>query len=115
MGPGERVWRYTIVVPLEEVRPRKQQKATFADLEKLEEMLIRHFGGYSILPSSTGFGLRNPADRDEEPEMNYNAYYTVYSAPLRKSEAYFRALQRELQTALDEGVILIERQEVWLV
>ena len=28
---------------------------------------------------------------------------------------YFRALRAELETALDEGVILVERQEVWIL
>jgi hypothetical protein len=31
-----------------------------------------------------------------------------------ESEAYFRALRAELEEALDEGVILVERIEVWI-
>jgi hypothetical protein len=115
LGPGERVWRYTMVVPVEEVRPRKRVKAARRDLEKLEQMLLEHFGGLTLPPPSLGYGLRNPKKPYQKPEMNYNTYYVVYSSPLRQSEAYFQALQRELQDALDEGVILIERQEVWLV
>ena len=59
--------------------------------------------------------LRDPGQPHDKPEMNYNAYYVVYAAPIRESDHYFRALQIELQEALAEGVILIERQEVYLV
>jgi hypothetical protein len=115
MGPGERVWRFTVVVPLEEIHPIKRQKATTADIANVEEMFPRHFGGFTALPPSTGYGLRDPRRPEQEPEMNYNAFYVVYSSPVRRAERYFQVLQRELQAALDEGVILIERQEVWLV
>src|SRR5262245_17023542 len=115
MGPGERVWRYTVVVPLEEVQPKKRPKATTADRERLVEVLVRHFGGLTMPPYSSGYGLRDPRRPDREPEMNFNAYFVVYASPLPEAERYFQALQRELQTALEEGVILVERQEVWLV
>jgi hypothetical protein len=45
MGPGETVWRFTMTVPLEEIEPRKRQKATPDDLHNLRRMLVRHFGG----------------------------------------------------------------------
>lgn len=44
-----------------------------------------------------------------------NIYYVVYAAPSREADDYFRALQRELQDALEEGVILIEKQQVSLL
>jgi hypothetical protein len=47
--------------------------------------------------------------------MNYNTYFVVLTSPLPEAETYFRALKRELETALDEGVILVERQEVWIL
>ena len=46
--------------------------------------------------------------------MNYNAYFAVLASPVPEAEAYFRALRQELETALLEGVILVERQEVWI-
>jgi hypothetical protein len=104
-----------VVVPLEEIRPQKRPKATTSDLERLQQMLIKHFGGLTKLPNSVGFGRRDPASRAQQPEMNYNAYYVAYATPIGRSEAYFQALQSELQDAMEEGVILIERQEVWLV
>jgi hypothetical protein len=114
MGPGERVWRYTITVPLEEVRPQKRQKATLADLENLQQMFVEHFGGYTRLADSPGYGLRDPSDPEATPQMNFNAYFAVLASPVSEAEAYFRALREELQAALDEGVILVERQEEWI-
>jgi hypothetical protein len=39
----------------------------------------------------------------------------VYAAPIQESDDYFRALRQELQQALAEGVILVERQPVTLL
>ncbi len=103
------------MVPVEQIRPKKRPKATARDLRLLQEMFPRHFGGLTMLPSSTGYGLREPRQPLGEPEMNYNAYFVVYAAPIPESEVYFEVLQRELREALAEGVILIERQEVWLM
>jgi hypothetical protein len=115
MGPGETVWRFTLTVPLEEIQPRKHQKATDDDVNNLRQMLVRHFGGCTRPPSSPGYGLRDPDAARQEPEMNYNTYFVVLTSPLPEAEAYFRALKRELESALDEGVILVERQEVWIL
>ena len=41
--------------------------------------------------------------------------FVVCASPIPESQDYFQALQRELQSALDEGVILVERQEVLLL
>src|SRR6516225_522887 len=72
MGPGEAVWRFTLTVPLEEIRPQKRQRATAADLDNLQQMLAEHFGGFTRLPNSPGFGLRDPNNPFQAPEMNYN-------------------------------------------
>jgi hypothetical protein len=47
-------------------------------------------------------------------DTNYNAYFVVLALPGAVADRYFRALRTELQDALDEGVILIERQVVWI-
>ena len=52
MGPGESVWRYKVTVPLEEVQPRKRQRATADDLLNLQQMFVQHFGGFTRLPNS---------------------------------------------------------------
>jgi len=114
MGPGETLWRYTVTVPLEEVIPQKRQRATAEDLESLQLMFIQHFGGVTTLPNSTGFGLRDSSRPDQPPEMNVNTYFVILASPVPESDAYFRALREELAAALDEGVILVERQEVWI-
>jgi hypothetical protein len=38
-----------------------------------------------------------------------------YAAPVQEADDYFRAIRQELQDALQEGVILIERQQVTLI
>src|ERR1700680_3544708 len=77
MGPGETLWRYTVTVPLEEIRPQKRQRATQDDVRSLHEMCVRHFGGYTRLPNSPGYGLRDPNRPEKLAEMNYNAYFSV--------------------------------------
>jgi hypothetical protein len=114
MGPGEVLWRYTVTIPLEEIVPLKRQKATAEDLNNLRKLFVEHFGGCTPLPNSPGYGLRNPADPQRAPEMNYNAYFAVLSSPIPEAEAFFRALREELEAALDEGVILVERQDIWI-
>jgi hypothetical protein len=112
---GAHVYRYMAVVPLEEIKPRYRVRATPEDLEKIEATLAKDFGGFTTLPRSSGFGLRDPESANGVEEMNYNMYYVIYSAPILESDAYFRALQNELVQALGEGVILIEKQLVTLV
>lgn len=114
MGPGETVWRFTLTVPLEEIEPKKRQRATADDLRNLQAMLVDHFSGFTRLPNSPGYGLRDSDKPEQLPEMNYNAYFSVLASPVPAADAYFRALREELQTALDEGVILVERQEIWI-
>jgi hypothetical protein len=114
MGPGETLWRYTVTVPLEEIQPHKRQIATAEDLFNLQQMFVDHFTGFTRPPNSPGCGLRDPNKPERMPEMNYNAYFAVLASPMSEAEAYFRALREELQVALDEGVILIERLEVWI-
>ncbi len=77
-------------------------------------MLVRHFGGVTLPPSSPGYGLRDPNHPEQEPESNYNAYFVVLASAGASTDSYFRALRAELQDALDEGVILVERQVVWI-
>ncbi len=77
-------------------------------------MFVRHFGGVTLLPSSLGYGLRDPDRPEREPESNYNTYFVVLASPGAAANKYFRTLRNELQDALDEGVILIERQVVWI-
>jgi hypothetical protein len=114
MGPGESVWRYTVTVPLEEIKPHKRQKATAEDVNNLQQMLTEHFGGLTRLPNSPGYGLRDPGRPEQTPEMNYNTYFVVLTSPVPLADAHFRALRRELEEALEEGVILVERQEAWI-
>jgi hypothetical protein len=112
--PGRRIWRYTLTVPLEQIKPTRKQKAAPRDQNQLRRMLVRHFGGVTLPPASPGYGLRDPDHPEQEPETNYNACFVVLASPGRAADRYFRALRDELQDALEEGVILVERQEVWI-
>jgi hypothetical protein len=114
LGPGATLWRYTVTVPLEEIEPYKRQKATPDDLDKLEQLFRAHFGGFTRLPDSFGHGLRDPGRPEQAPELNNNSYFVVLATPVPEADAYFRALRTELEAALAEGVILVERHEVWV-
>jgi hypothetical protein len=63
LGPGATLWRYTVTVPLEEIEPHQRQKATADDLTQLEGLFLAHFGGFTRLPASLGYGLRDRAGR----------------------------------------------------
>jgi len=112
--PGRRVWRYTVTFPREQIKPTRKQKATTDDENRLRRMLVRHFGGVTTSPLSVGFGLRDPSHPEQAPEENLNAFLVVLASPGPAADRYFRALRKELQDAMDEGVILVERQVVWI-
>ena len=101
-----------LLLPIEETRPRQhpRQLATAADLVNLERMLATHFQGVTILPTVLGQGLR-----EKRIEINRHIPYLVYAAPVTETEDYFRVLKEELQDALAQETILIERHEVWIL
>jgi hypothetical protein len=110
------VWRYYLLVPVEEGRAdgSVRQIATNTDIENLEAMLAGHFGGLStptVVPSVRGLGARDPQKPQQTRELNRHVAFMVYAAPHGASDRYFLALRRELEEALLEGVILVERQE----
>jgi hypothetical protein len=117
--------RYRILVPIVQViresaeAVRRVQVATDADIYSLRNSLIRHFGGVTVLhqPPAPAFGVgaRDPEDVSGTLEQNEHVAFEVYAAPVQEADDYFRALRRELQEALLEGVILVERQQVTLI
>ncbi len=120
LGPETLVRRYTVVVPMELIRPGHEplMLATADDLQNLELTLVEHFGGFTAgisVPSLRGWGARDPRKPKKTLELNQHAYFMVYAAPIRASDEYFLALQRELADALVEGVILVERQDVTIL
>jgi hypothetical protein len=98
---------------------RHVEIATNADILTIRNTLIRHFGGITVLhqPPAPPFGVgaRDPADVPGTLEQNEPLAFEVYAAPLQESDDYFCAIRRELREALQEGVILIERQQVTLL
>lgn len=120
IGEGALVWRYTVMVPVEQIGPGSHRRriATRQDLRTLAALFADHLGGYTTavsIPSLFGSGARDPSRPDETREANKHAYSSVYAAAVRASDEYFLALRRELEDALAEGVILVERQDVTIL
>jgi hypothetical protein len=120
LGPETLVRRFTVFVPMEEIKVGQPSRsiATADDLQELQSLLIKDFGGVTTsttAPSLVGWGARDPRRLKKTQEVNRHAYFTVYAAAVRASDAYFLALQKELAEALVEGVILIERQDVTIL
>jgi len=116
LGVGALAWRYTVFVPLEEINQDLEVRhlATVSHLEALAATLCQHFNGLSISPALKGWGLRDPRN-PHSIEFNKNVPFVIYTSATTSSEKYFEALQRELQRCLEQGLILVERQEVFLV
>jgi hypothetical protein len=107
-------------VPVEEIKAgaASRKLATANDLQELQLLLVKHFGGVTfspVVPGLIGWGARDPRKPKRTLELNKHAYFTVYAAAVRASDEYFLALQRELAAALVEGVILVERQDVTIL
>lgn len=120
LGPETLVRRYTVLVPVEQIKAgaRPRAIATDDDLQNLQLLLIKHFGGVTLsinVPSLIGAGARDARKPKKTLELNKHAYFTVYAAAVRASDDYFRALQKELAEAIIEGLILVERQDVTIL
>lgn len=111
------VWRYTVLIPLEQVQVDGTLRsiATSDDLQNLELMFAAHFGGITLLPTVQGIGCRDPKRPRETLETNKHAAYRVYAPAAYVSDQYFQALRAELQEALVEGIVMVERQEAMLL
>lgn len=111
------VWRYTVFVPVAQIQidGTARTVATSDDLKNLELMLIAHLGGITLLPQVHGIGCRDPKRPRETLETNKHAAYLVYAPAAYVSDQYFQALRAELQEALVEGIVMVERQEALLL
>lgn len=119
------VHRYRLLVPVAQIirespeAVRRVMVATDADIFTIRNTFIRHFGGVTVLhqPPAPAFGIgaRDPSNVPGTLEHNEHVAFEVYAAPVQESDDYFRAIRQELQEALQEGVILIERQQVTLI
>ncbi len=117
IGVGALVWRYAILVPLEERKLHQAETILLADTEDLENLralLSDVFGGVTVLMPLIGSGLRDPRD-PMSLELNKSLPFVVYATPIATSDRYVEKLQQELQEALDQGLVLVERQEVFLL
>lgn len=119
------VFRYRLLVPIAQIiretvhQARRVLVASEEDIFTIRNALIRHFGGVTVLhqPPAPAFGVgaRDPSNVSNTLEQNEHIAFEVYAAPVQESDDYFRVLRSELQNALQEGVILIERQQVTLI
>jgi hypothetical protein len=111
------VWRYTLFVPVHHLLDdgTTQSIATADDLLNLEMMLVTHLGGITLMPAVMGRGCRDPQRPRETFETNKHAVFMVYAPAAHVSDQYFQALRAELQDALVEGIVMVERQEALLL
>jgi hypothetical protein len=114
------VRRYTILLPIAQVLADGTNRpvASGQDRVALEIALVDHFGGVTVpanVPVIKGLGARDPQHPEQSQEVNVHTYFLVYAAIHEASDRYFLALKRELEEALVEGVILIERHEVTIL
>src|SRR5262245_36363033 len=93
------VWRYTILVPREQIQAdgTRTRVATDADISSLELMFIEHFGGITRSGRRFGIGARDPKRLKETLESNMHAVFQVYAPNAGASDQYFQALRFELQ------------------
>jgi hypothetical protein len=117
VGNWSSVWRYTVLVPVEEVFDDGTVKpvATDHDVGELELMLIGHFGGITRPPRSRGVGARDPRRVRDTRETNGHEVFEVFAPKSPAADQYFQALRFELQEALVEGQVLIAREDVLLL
>jgi hypothetical protein len=113
--PGAQAWRYSVLVPVEEVAGTDRRPVASAeDLRALGLRLAADFGGVTgPFTPVLGIGIRSAQDPVQSQQVH--ACFVVYTAAVAAADRYFQALRRELERALGQAVVLIERQEVLLV
>jgi hypothetical protein len=119
------VYRYRLLVPIAQIitvtagEVARVVVANRDDLQTIQKTFVRHFGGVTLQSDQAspihGVGARDPSDVSGTGEQNEHAVFEILAARIDASNVYFRAVRRELEDALGEGVILIERQDVTLV
>jgi hypothetical protein len=104
IGAGSPVNRYTIVVPIEQIRPTRKAKATAQDLEELEQLLILRFRGITTPPAFAGYGLRGTSQAGEEPEMNFNTSLLSMQRPFARQKPSFKRFARNWSRHWTKGL-----------
>jgi hypothetical protein len=114
---GALVWRYTLLFPIGEGQAGEQPAAIAGAAELCNEVMLKlaeHFRGLTVLPPLQGYGLRN-ADDPSSIETNINWPLVIYAAPVAASDKYMETLQEGVRGALHQGLVLLERQDVFLL
>jgi hypothetical protein len=114
---GALVWRYTLLFPIAEGRPGEALTQIKGVDELYHDVIFKlagHFYGITILPLLQGYGLRDAED-PTSIETNLNSPLLVYAAPIAAADRYFETLQEGLRSLLNQGLILLERQDIFLL
>jgi len=107
----KRVWQFLIFLP-RWLRTESGREVIFSahDVDLLQGLLERDFGGYTWGPPLRGVGKRGT-----QLETNIHRQVMVLASRWRGTMRYFRALRRELEGCTGEEQILILRQELVIV
>jgi hypothetical protein len=118
-------YQYRLFVPVAQViwesvtAFRQIVVATDDDIKSIRDLLIQDFGGVTMLKQNPsplqGAGARDPRHPAATLEQNEHVAFEILASATHQSDVYLSALRRELQEALGEGVILIQRVEVTLI
>ncbi len=106
-----RVWQFLIFLP-RWLRTEGGREVIFSarDVDLLQDLLERDFGGYTWGPPLRGVGKR-----DAQVETNIHRQVVVLASRWRGTMRYFRALRRELEEGTGGKQILILREELVIV
>jgi hypothetical protein len=106
------VWQFAIFLPRWLLTSAgRSMVCTAEDEARLEDLLERHFGGYTVGPSyQRGIGRRG-----DSLEANVHRVITVLASRWRGTWKFFRALRCELEQCSGEEQILILHQALWIV
>jgi hypothetical protein len=114
---GALVWRYTLLIPISEGAAGEQPAPLEGALELCNDIMQKlsdHFRGLTVLPLLQGYGLRDSGD-PKSIETNVNLPIQVLAAPIAAADKYFETLQDGVRDALQQGLVLVERQDVFLL
>ena len=92
VGNWSAVWRYTVLVPVEQIFSDNSVKSVASDQDRiaLELMLIEHFGGITRPPQSLGIGARDPKRPRETHETNRTKCFRYMHPSLLPLTSIFR-------------------------
>ena len=103
LGPDTVVYRYTVFVPVEQIKPGSAPPtvASADDLQNLQLMMISHFGGVTLsvaVPSLLGAGARDPRNPRKTLELNKHPTSPCMQRRLGRRTTIFAHCKQNWQT-----------------